>query len=61
MAPEYANKGIFSGKTDVFSFGSLVLEILSGKRNGTSYSIGESKYLTLHEYVSIKYSICFKL
>ncbi|CAN6284362.1 unnamed protein product [Urochloa humidicola] len=50
MPPEYANKGVFSGKTDVFSFGSLLLEILSGKRNGTSYSSGESKNLTLHEY-----------
>ncbi|KAL6598254.1 hypothetical protein ACP70R_046419 [Stipagrostis hirtigluma subsp. patula] len=50
MAPEYSNKGIFSGKTDVFSFGSLLLEILSGKRNGTSYSIGNHKSLSLHEY-----------
>ncbi|CAN6319620.1 unnamed protein product [Urochloa humidicola] len=50
MPPEYANKGIFSCKTDVFSFGSLLLEILSGKKNGTSYSSGENKNLTLHEY-----------
>lgn len=33
MAPEYANYGIFSFKSDVFSFGVLVLEILSGKKN----------------------------
>ncbi|CAL4931565.1 unnamed protein product [Urochloa decumbens] len=32
MPPEYANKGVFSGKTDVFSFGSLLIEILSGKK-----------------------------
>ncbi|TVU46570.1 hypothetical protein EJB05_06111, partial [Eragrostis curvula] len=50
MPPEYSKKGIFSGKTDVFSFGSLLLEILSGKRNGTSYSIGDRKSLSLHEY-----------
>ncbi|TVT98212.1 hypothetical protein EJB05_56491, partial [Eragrostis curvula] len=49
MPPEYSKKGIFSGKTDVFSFGSLLLEILSGKRNGTSYSIGDRKSLSLHE------------
>ncbi|XP_071730179.1 G-type lectin S-receptor-like serine/threonine-protein kinase At4g27290 [Rutidosis leptorrhynchoides] len=33
MAPEYAGDGIFSMKSDVFSFGVLVLEIISGKRN----------------------------
>ncbi|KAJ0874211.1 putative protein kinase RLK-Pelle-DLSV family [Helianthus annuus] len=33
MSPEYALNGIFSIKSDVFSFGVLVLEIVSGKRN----------------------------
>ncbi|KAJ9551491.1 hypothetical protein OSB04_015536 [Centaurea solstitialis] len=33
MAPEYAGEGIFSIKSDVFSFGVLVLEIVSGKKN----------------------------
>ncbi|XP_078161365.1 cysteine-rich receptor-like protein kinase 15 [Carex rostrata] len=33
MAPEYASEGLFSSKSDVFSFGVLVLEIVSGKRN----------------------------
>ncbi|XP_061350020.1 G-type lectin S-receptor-like serine/threonine-protein kinase At4g27290 [Gastrolobium bilobum] len=33
MAPEYAIDGFFSIKSDVFSFGVLVLEILSGKKN----------------------------
>ncbi|XP_019156175.1 PREDICTED: G-type lectin S-receptor-like serine/threonine-protein kinase At4g27290 isoform X3 [Ipomoea nil] len=33
MSPEYAGHGIFSIKSDVFSFGVLVLEIVSGKRN----------------------------
>ncbi|KAE8772057.1 hypothetical protein D1007_55975 [Hordeum vulgare] len=33
MAPEYASHGIFSIKSDVFSFGVLTLEIVSGKRN----------------------------
>ncbi|KAI3796960.1 hypothetical protein L1987_39647 [Smallanthus sonchifolius] len=33
MSPEYALHGIFSMKSDVFSFGVLVLEIVSGKRN----------------------------
>ncbi|KAL8237825.1 hypothetical protein R6Q59_018906 [Mikania micrantha] len=33
MSPEYALDGLFSIKSDVFSFGVLVLEIVSGKRN----------------------------
>ncbi|XP_076881351.1 G-type lectin S-receptor-like serine/threonine-protein kinase At4g27290 isoform X1 [Bidens hawaiensis] len=33
MAPEYALDGVFSIKSDVFSFGVLVLEIVSGKKN----------------------------
>lgn len=41
MAPEYASEGIFSIKSDVFSFGVLVLEILSGKRNSGSDQCGD--------------------
>ena len=37
MAPEYAMNGLFSGKSDVFNFGVLLLEIVSGKRNSDSY------------------------
>uniref|UniRef100_A0A0D9V6J9 Receptor-like serine/threonine-protein kinase n=2 Tax=Leersia perrieri TaxID=77586 RepID=A0A0D9V6J9_9ORYZ len=33
MSPEYAMDGVFSMKSDVFSFGVLVLEIISGRRN----------------------------
>lgn len=33
MSPEYAMEGHFSTKSDVFSFGVLILEIVSGKRN----------------------------
>ncbi|WRX29635.1 Serine-threonine/tyrosine-protein kinase [Theobroma cacao] len=33
MPPEYAVDGLFSIKSDVFSFGVLVLEIISGKKN----------------------------
>ncbi|XP_022641393.1 cysteine-rich receptor-like protein kinase 10 isoform X2 [Vigna radiata var. radiata] len=37
MSPEYAMRGQFSMKSDVFSFGVLVLEIVSGKKNTDFY------------------------
>ncbi|XP_075652377.1 G-type lectin S-receptor-like serine/threonine-protein kinase At4g27290 [Castanea sativa] len=37
MPPEYAGYGHFSVKTDVFSFGVLVLEIVSGKKNNKRF------------------------
>ncbi|MED6167509.1 hypothetical protein PIB30_003481 [Stylosanthes scabra] len=37
MAPEYAVNGEFSIKSDVFSFGILLLEILSGRKNKRLY------------------------
>ncbi|KAM3385164.1 hypothetical protein ACQJBY_009236 [Aegilops geniculata] len=40
MAPEYASEGQFSIKSDVFSFGVLLLEIISGKRNNGFHQIG---------------------
>ncbi|CAN6691211.1 unnamed protein product [Malus baccata var. baccata] len=38
MAPEYAVDGQFSVKSDVFSFGILVLEIISGTKNKGFYN-----------------------
>lgn len=49
MLPEYALAGLFSIKTDVFSFGVLVLEILSGRKNTSFYHEG---CLNLLEYIS---------
>ncbi|OAY26018.1 hypothetical protein MANES_16G014901v8 [Manihot esculenta] len=37
MAPEYAMQGLLSIKSDIFSFGVLLLEIISGKRNNGFY------------------------
>ncbi|TXG47116.1 hypothetical protein EZV62_026410 [Acer yangbiense] len=37
MAPEYAMEGLYSVKSDVFSFGVLLLEIISGRKNSGFY------------------------
>jgi hypothetical protein len=50
MSPEYAMDGLYSIKSDVFSFGVLLLEILSGKKNTSFYN---SSSLNLRRYVSI--------
>lgn len=46
MPPEYAMGGCFSLKTDVFSFGVLILEIVNGKR-ANIYSDGGSRSILL--------------
>ncbi|KAG9452827.1 hypothetical protein H6P81_005731 [Aristolochia fimbriata] len=38
MSPEYAMEGRFSEKSDIFSFGVLLLEIVSGKKNTSFYN-----------------------
>ncbi|XP_074562166.1 receptor-like serine/threonine-protein kinase SD1-8 isoform X2 [Curcuma longa] len=46
MSPEYIMNGIFSIKSDVFSFGVLVHEIISGKRNrDTDQSMEQLNFL----------------
>ncbi|CAD6340858.1 unnamed protein product [Miscanthus lutarioriparius] len=42
MAPEYAMRGHYSIKSDVFSFGILILEILTGRRSSGSFNIEKS-------------------
>ena len=51
MAPEYAMFGQFSIKSDVFSFGVLILEIVSGQKI-TSFRNGENVVYLLN-YVSM--------
>ncbi|KAK7257497.1 hypothetical protein RIF29_31517 [Crotalaria pallida] len=41
MSPEYALDGVFSTKSDVFSFGVVLLEIISGKKNTGFYQSKE--------------------
>jgi len=63
MAPEYAIDGLFSIKSDVFSFGILLLEIVSGKKNkGVTYTsdtynlIGHVSNKINYTYIHIKFN-----
>uniref|UniRef100_A0A0D9VWC9 Protein kinase domain-containing protein n=1 Tax=Leersia perrieri TaxID=77586 RepID=A0A0D9VWC9_9ORYZ len=51
MAPEYAVLGQLSVKLDVYSFGVLILEIVTGKRNTDLFESGEEEPKTLLSYV----------
>ena len=53
MSPEYALEGLFSIKSNVFSFGILLLEIVSGKKNTSFY---QSDCLYLIGYVSVLFA-----
>ena len=48
MSPEYAMEGRFSEKSDVFSFGVLLLEIVSGRKNSSFYHDEQSMSLLGH-------------
>ncbi|CAN1347365.1 G-type lectin S-receptor-like serine/threonine-protein kinase At4g27290 [Linum perenne] len=50
MSPEYAVDGVFSIKSDVFSFGVLVLEIVSGRRNRGFYNADHDLNLVGHAW-----------
>lgn len=57
VPPEYVRKGVYSMKYDVYSFGVLLLQIISGKRNSCYYGTHET--LTLLEYVSNSIKLFF--
>ena len=42
IAPEYASRGLYSLKIDVFSFGVLALVIISGRKNAILQQQGDT-------------------
>nr|BAC65055.1 putative serine/threonine kinase protein [Oryza sativa Japonica Group]BAD30127.1 putative serine/threonine kinase protein [Oryza sativa Japonica Group] len=57
MSPEYAMRGQYSMKLDVYSFGVLVLEIITGRRNFGSYGsdhVVDLIYVTWEHWTSDK-------
>ncbi|KAB1211847.1 hypothetical protein CJ030_MR5G010024 [Morella rubra] len=48
VPPEYIRKGVYSSKSDIYSFGILLLQIIGGKRNACYY--GPDENLNLLEY-----------
>ncbi|KAL8467827.1 hypothetical protein ACS0TY_031172 [Phlomoides rotata] len=51
MSPEYAMDGLFSIKSDVFSFGVLVLEIISGTKNRGFYQTNNQLNLLAYAWI----------
>ncbi|CAI0375549.1 unnamed protein product [Linum tenue] len=54
MSPEYAIDGLFSVKSDVFSFGVLVLEIISGRKNRGFSHVDHKLNLLGHAWMLLK-------
>ncbi|KAJ9154143.1 hypothetical protein P3X46_027510 [Hevea brasiliensis] len=50
MAPEYVLQNRFSMKSDVFSFGVIVLEMVSGKKNSWLSNSNEVEHLLSHAW-----------
>ncbi|XP_024951312.1 cysteine-rich receptor-like protein kinase 44 isoform X2 [Citrus sinensis] len=48
MAPEYAKNGKFSTKSDVYSYGVLILEIVTGRKNSSFHTINLASYAWQH-------------
>ena len=53
MSPEYTYEELFSVKSDVFSFGVVILEILSGRRNSKIFECVHGVSLLGHVSASL--------
>ena len=57
MSPEYAMNGVVSVKTDVFSYGVLLLEIVSSQKNNNLYHFESPLNLIGYVSFSLKSSL----
>ena len=57
MVPEYAINGAISIKIDIFSFGVLLIEILSGQKNNSRFDLDAPLnligYVSFNDYCSL--------
>jgi hypothetical protein len=60
MSPEYAMEGTFSVKSDTYSFGVLLLEIVSGLKISSPHHL-VMDFPNLIAYVSVAGTQCFKI
>lgn len=56
MSPEYAMEGIFSVKSDTYSFGILLLEIVSGLKISSPHHL-VMDFSNLISFVSVTYCV----
>ncbi|KAI3973697.1 hypothetical protein MKX01_031117, partial [Papaver californicum] len=61
MAPEYIMHGHFSVKSDVFSFGVLVLEILSGQKNSSFHQSDIAQDLLSYAWIHWNNGTCIEI
>lgn len=61
MSPEYAMEGRFSEKSDVFSLGVLLLEIVSGRKNSSFLNDESLSLLTYVCYIIRDYIFPFEI
>ncbi|KAF8030195.1 hypothetical protein BT93_E2590 [Corymbia citriodora subsp. variegata] len=50
LSPEYAMRGQISAKSDIYSFGVLILEIISGKKNSGCFQSDGGENLTSYAW-----------
>ncbi|CAK9151643.1 unnamed protein product [Ilex paraguariensis] len=61
MSPEYILQGVVSMKIDVFSFGVLLLEIVSSKKNNRCYHSDYPLNLVGYVSLSLKFNLCLSV
>ena len=62
MAPEYVVRGKLTEKADVYSFGVLMIEVITGRRNNAFSQDSSSILQTVSNYHFCSFlRVCFKL